>query len=246
MSREHIAENEIHLWLVDLEISEQRSLALSSLLSPYEQSRAARFVFPRDRLRFIAARGHLREILSRYDSVSADRITFVANSYGKPFLNGGSRLQFNLSHSESLALIGITLDRAIGVDIEAAKPELASDDVAKQCFSAREFESLSSVPEADRCREFFTIWTLKEAYIKALGMGLSYELDAFDVSTTAENALLLDTNDVAAPDKWTLHPLQTVAHFSAALAYEGKHAKLCYRTILQSSSSCAKHFTAVA
>ena len=237
-----IPANEVHVWFVDLDVSEHCCAQLESLLSPYERSRAARFRFRRDCLRFIATRGRLREILSGYEATSPESLQFVCNAYGKPFLQGASRLRFNLSHSESLAAIAIAKDREVGIDIEARKPELATDEVSEISFSPAELQCLREHPEPLRAHEFFKYWTLKEAYIKAIGLGLSYELHDFDVTPEfgRPNALLRDRRDSRAAHSWTLSPIGAPAPFAAALCYSGSPSPVVLKGLVEVVPPCAR------
>ncbi len=169
----------IYVWQIDLSATGQEQEFLG-LLSPDELERAQRFKFAIHRQRYIMARGSLRQILSSYIGIPAHEIVFQYGQHGKPFLAEGFP-QFNISHSDNMALIAITKDRAIGVDIEKIKPEY-KEDVAKRFFSEKEYAALQQLPEAGRISGFYAIWTKKEALIKALGEGLFTPLNEFTVS----------------------------------------------------------------
>ena len=145
--------------------------SLEQTLSADEKERAARFHFPVDRERFIAAHGCLRAILRRYLGCESDQISFSVNQYGKPALNDYP-LEFNLSHSGNYALIGITRKQKIGVDVEKVRPEIELESIAEHNFSKREVAELMSLPPGQRVAGFFLCWTRKEAYIKAHGTGI--------------------------------------------------------------------------
>ena len=159
-------------------------------LSPEEQARAARFVFPRDRQRYVAAHLALQRVLHEVmgegeaGEVAAHSpvprpLAFATGPHGKPHLPQRPRLAFNLSHSGEHALIGVAEQADIGVDIECRRPLSARtelDDLAERCFTHAEQDELarSATPE-DALDLFYTGWTRKEACLKALGTGLSLD-----------------------------------------------------------------------
>jgi 4'-phosphopantetheinyl transferase len=217
---------EVHVWLAKLDQSPETLQALHHLLSPDEIERAERFHFRKHREHFTVARGVLRTILGGYLRVEPSQLRFAYNAYGKPALAGTqdqSTLRFNLSHSHELALYAFTLRREIGLDLEYRRDDFASERIAEQFFSAREVEMLRALPPRLRTEGFFNCWTRKEAYIKAVGIGLSLPLDQFDVSLSPfEPAALLRTgDDEMDAARWSLRELTPAEGYAAALAVEG-------------------------
>lgn len=223
--------DDVHVWRADLDVTDDDLQSLSQGLAPDERERARRFRFPRDRRHFIAARGVLREILSRYLGVQPREVRFQYGSHGKPALEdalGTNDLNFSLSHSSELALYALTLGRAVGIDLEWTRKDLASKHVAERFFSPREVSTLCTLPESMQIEGFFNCWTRKEAYVKALGEGLSFPLDRFEVSLTpGEPARLISTAD---GKEWSMQALSPGAGFVAALVVEGRGRQLrCWR-----------------
>jgi 4'-phosphopantetheinyl transferase len=190
----------VHVWRVALDVSTAQVERLRRLLSSDESQRADRFHLARDRRRFIVARGLLRLILSRYLQLHPSTLQFAYTAFGKPFLAQGTEgelLNFNVSHSDELALIACTRGRAIGVDIESIRPTIEYEQIAARYFSPTEYAHLCTLPLELRVRAFFRCWTRKEAYIKAHGAGLSVPLDRFAVSLVpGEPARLLYTRSM--------------------------------------------------
>lgn len=216
--------DEVHLWRVPL--VESRAAELQDILSPDERARADRFHFERDRRRFIIARGSLRTILGQYLEKDPARLILTYSRYGKPLLAGEpdpTDLCFNLSHANELALIGVAYRRRIGVDIEFNRPEFASRRIAERFFSRQEFDVLRSLPADQQAEAFFNCWTRKEAYIKAIGEGMSMPLDQFNVSLAPGSAaaLLGNLRDAAEVSRWSLRDLSPGAGYVAAVAVEG-------------------------
>ena len=222
---------EIHVWRVSLAQTESCLQSLQQTLSTDERTKADRFRFPKDRSQFIVSRGALRAILSRYLNISSHILRFDYNPYGKPSLivtQGGNTLRFNLSHSQGMALIAITKNRDIGVDIEGINPNFSCLEIAEKFFSPLENSVLRSLPEHLQATAFFTCWTRKEAYIKAVGKGLSIPLNQFDVSLApGEPAALLNVEEnPEEASKWSLIELFPSSDMVAAVAVAGDCWKL--------------------
>ncbi len=218
-----LAGDEVHLWFASLERTGSEVLHFTGVLSEDEGARAARFLFERDRRRFVVARGWLRTILGGYLQTPPGAIRFAYGEFGKPVLPDAGDLCFNLSHSDERVLCAVTRERQVGVDLERLRPMPEMDAIAAQVFSAREQAAYRSVAPDARARAFFNGWTRKEAYIKAIGDGLSCPLERFDVSLTpGEPARLLGVEgDLAAPARWTLHAWDPEPGCVAAVAVEG-------------------------
>ena len=149
-------------------------------LSSDEQERAQRFRFDRDRVRYQRGRATLRARVSECIKVAPDAIRFDYGAQGKPRI-AKSALHFNLAHSESLAVLAISY-RELGIDIEAHRTGFAEDQIAERFFAPIEVQQLRALPIAQQSAAFFRCWTRKEAFIKALGGGLSIPLDDFTVA----------------------------------------------------------------
>jgi len=177
-----IAPHNAHLWLAklsDFTIAEQSLLAL---LSPDEAERALRFHFPLHRQRFIIVRGLLRKTINLYTGIEPEKITLSFGRHGKPYLqNNPLNLQFNVSHSDNLAVFALTIQQEIGVDIEKMEPYF-NKAVAKRFFSPQEYTQLMALSTDERIKGFYQIWTKREAIIKALGEGLFTSSADFSVS----------------------------------------------------------------
>lgn len=225
-----LAEQEVHLWVVDLDCPPERSPELREYLSRDERARAERFRFDRDRRRFVACRGALREILGSCVDLPAPEIVFEYGPYGKPALASpaGAGVEFNVSHCEGLALIAVAAGRRVGVDLERIVSGASRQRIAERFFSPAEIAALRALPVASQDEAFFACWTRKEAYIKARGEGLSIPLDGFSVSLApGEPAALLDCS--FAEDEvrnWSLQSLAPAPGFVAALAVEGRDWRL--------------------
>jgi len=221
-----LAEDEAHVWCASLEQSSSRVEACWNALAPDERERAGRFRYEKDRRRFIIARGVLRDILGRYLKCPPAQVSFSYNQYGKPALsyeNEDVRLRFNMSHSHEVALYALTREREVGVDVEWLREDFASSEIAERFFSRREVVLLGGLAPGLRTDGFFNCWTRKEAYIKALGEGLSHPLDRFAVSLApGDPARFLSIDDDPREiERWSLVELHPSEGYAAALVTEG-------------------------
>ncbi|MBE9008772.1 4'-phosphopantetheinyl transferase superfamily protein [Pseudanabaenaceae cyanobacterium LEGE 13415] len=197
--------NDVHVWQVDLDVT----AFPIELLSTDEQSRANRFKFEQHRQRFIAGRGFLRSLLARYLNTDPAILEFDYGSHGKPFLKDSS-IQFNLAHSENLALFAVSVDRAIGIDIEYIRTIDQLDALVQRFFLPSEARTIQAQPEL-----FFQYWTCKEAFLKATGTGLS-KLKELEIDRTQLKTIPIE----ARPQQWQLQEIAINDQFASAIAVE--------------------------
>jgi 4'-phosphopantetheinyl transferase len=224
-----LATDEVHVWRVELEQPEHLLQKFRGTLDELELQRASRFHFEKHRKHYVVGRGVLRQLLAQYLDTKPETLRFSYGAYGKPALNGehkNSRLRFNMSHSHEVALFAFAEDRELGVDVEHIRADFASEEIARHYFSRREVEMFNGIPEHDQVEAFFRCWTRKEAYIKAIGKGLSQPLDKFDVTLAAEEpaALLWCSDDEAS--RWSMSNLDVGSGYAGALAVEGQVSRI--------------------
>lgn len=218
-----LQDGEVHVWCANLEPDVERLSVLEKTISASEQKRAARFHFWKHRRRFVAGRGILRVLLGQYLGQPPSEIVFSYSKYQKPFIIE-KNLEFNLSHSGGCALYAFCLASAVGVDLEKIRPITDAEGIARRFFSPSEYERFVILPNTTKHQAFFSCWTRKEAFIKALGEGLSYPLADFDVSFADGQPVRLNSirgSEEAARD-WTLKSLSPLEGFAAALAVQGQ------------------------
>ena len=186
----------LHLGLPDPELSQRWSD-----LSTAERERADQLSRPEVRRRFIAARSGLRRVLASYLSVPPRSLEFFKGPQGKPALPGGP--QFNLSHSDDLALCAVAHGRQVGIDLERLRRIPERDDIARQWFREEEREAYHA-ESASRDSAFLRLWTRREAYLKAIGTGLAG----------------LETSSAIDPERWEVHELRPFDGYVGALVVE--------------------------
>jgi 4'-phosphopantetheinyl transferase len=227
--------DDVQIWRVPLDGPSPVVARLKPLLAPDECARAESFRFERDRGWFIVGRAMLRIVLGRILKEEPDRLEFRYGAQGKPALAGSferAGLEFNVTHSQGLALVAVTRRRRVGVDIEALRPLLDREQIIHRFFSARERAEFALVPEGLRVEAFYQGWTRKEAYMKALGAGFSLPLDRFEVSL-APGAPARLWNVEERPEeagRWSFQDLHPSPGFLGAVAVEGAGWRLrCFQ-----------------
>jgi 4'-phosphopantetheinyl transferase len=198
-------ESEVHVWIAYPDAVSPEHLARHYLpiLDQEERDRYQRFYFDPDRHIYLAAHALLRMTLSRYAPCTPDQWRFVRGEQGKPEIApaaGTPPLRFNLSHTKGMVACVVTLEHDCGVDVECVRPMKDMKGIAEAVFSEAENAYLNAQHEADWPHGFFTFWTLKEAYIKAIGQGLSaplkkigFDIDAVPIRARFENEELTET-----------------------------------------------------
>jgi len=222
----------IHIWQASLNQPTERWQAMVDLLSQDETKRAAAFIFERDRRKFIVARAVLRQLLGHYLNINPLEVNFTYADKGKPSLANAPTLQFNVSHSHELALYAFGVNQPLGIDLEYKREITDMQGIARGNFSAQENAIFNALPDHLKTEAFFNCWTRKEAYIKALGEGLSHPLDTFDVTLAPnETARLIEVrnypNEAA---QWTLHAFTPQPNYVAALAVRQTNPTLTFHT----------------
>lgn len=220
---------EVHVWRVDLEQPEALVQTFRNTLEEDERSRADRFHFEKDRRAFTVSRGFLRQVLGSYLETKPEVVRFSYGPYGKPALDGehkNSSLRFNMSHSRGVGLVAVSDAREVGVDVEHVRADFATEEIARRFFSPREVAAFNALPNTEQVAAFFRCWTRKEAYIKAIGRGLSQPLDGFDVTLGSEEAPALLRVDEDDPSRWSLSDIDVGNEYAAALVVEGQISKI--------------------
>jgi len=227
----NLLSEQIHIWAADLEQDEAVISSLKRLLSRDELVKAGQFFLEKDSRYFITGRGILKSLLGIYLKTDPSLLTISYSKYGKPYLpisSNNEQLYFNIAHSGNVALFAFLRDREIGIDIEYIHEIREMDDIARNYFSSKEFESYSHLPEGYRTKPFFNCWTMKEAFIKAIGEGFSRPLHKFDVSFLPSVPARLNSinGDYKAAAEWTIKELKPAQGYAAAFAVELKKWEL--------------------
>jgi 4'-phosphopantetheinyl transferase len=224
----------IDVWEIDL--ARPISEADSALLSAEETAKADRIIVEPKRRQSYRARAELRRILALYLGLDPRELCFVYGEHGKPALATGpgsepAPLCFNLSHSGDVALVGVILERPqlrLGVDVEEARPGREFASIAESFFAADEVAVFRRIPAREQPAAFYRAWTRKEAYLKAIGTGLSFSSTAFSISYgLGEAPQLLRTERAGdAARRWRMIDLPCPSGYSAAACWDGEALEL--------------------
>lgn len=225
--QELLLKQEIHIWVVNLKEHSHNYRKFYASLSVDEKNKVNFYKFEKDQYQYVVTRGILRNILSRYLIIQPEDIEFSYTYYGKPYLNKRiihKSIYFNVSHSEDLALLIFSQEREVGIDLEKKRPIEDIEIIVKYFFSDKEIFIFQSLPSPEKLKAFFRAWTRKEALIKAVGDGLSYDLNQFDVSflLNKEPILLKIIKGERSAVEWTVLPITLPIDYEAAFAFKGK------------------------
>jgi 4'-phosphopantetheinyl transferase len=201
-------------------------------LSADEIKRAKRFHFENDKKHFIIGRGILRSLLGKFLNTEPSSIAFSYAKNGKPsiVIPADNNLFFNISHSHNRIVLALSYAADLGIDIEFRKELLDIDRLAKNYFSMNENKIFSRLTEQEKSGAFFDCWTRKEAFVKAVGGGLTIPFNSFDVSVESCKSpkLLRVGGNYTTVEEWQLFNLQMAKGYSGALAIKANNVALHY------------------
>jgi 4'-phosphopantetheinyl transferase len=221
----------VHVWSASLQVGADQQHRLAMLLNEEERQRADRYLHLPSRDRYLVARGLLRVLLGRYLDVSPHAVRFHSGPQGKPTLAYSSVLHFNLSHSEDVILLAFSRQTEVGIDVEHVRAGPTFFEIADRFFTPRESSALRSLSPERSAEAFYQVWTRKEAYLKATGLGLTYGLERFEVSVPPDDParILHIDGDQRAADCWSLLELTPAPGYVGALALQGHgHQVKCW------------------
>jgi 4'-phosphopantetheinyl transferase len=215
----------VQVWVKNLDLPLEQIQNFEKTLSDDEKERAMRFRFVEHRRRFMVARGGLREILGRYLNLAPQDVRFEYDAKGKPSLCssfGESSLQFNVSHSQELALYGFVKSQRIGVDLEYVRTVKDLEHLAQRFFCPSEVAILKTLPSSEKEKAFFGMWTAKEAYLKAIGEGIGGGLDQVEVAIASGKVQVLKSiaGDKQVVNQWRLWSFFPKPDYVATIAVE--------------------------
>lgn len=226
----------IDVYRIRLDLPEAEWTGFTAQLTAPERARADRFLSDRKRREFTITRTALRSILSQALDEPPSRINIVHQPQGKPCLDDneyGRDVRFSVSHSHDLALVAITRQRDIGIDVEKIRDDMEHETLARRFFSESEYAALQYYNGPERLRAFFAVWTRKEAVVKAQGGGIALGLKQFDVSAdpdAAPRVLATRWRQSGLPE-WTLIDIDAGPGYAACLAISGDRVPINIREL---------------
>lgn len=212
---------DVALWWAPLTADADEIARVSAWLAPAEQARAARFGRQALSERYVAGRALLRWLLGRALSLAPHAVPIERGERGRPQLAGAAGIDFNVSHTEGIALVGIARARRIGVDIERADRIVRADGLAQKFLTPAEQATLAPLPEPERRARFLRYWTCKEAMSKATGDGLSAPFRELEVRLNAGIELARGPAPYE-PSRWQLERVAVPVEYLATVALWSK------------------------
>ncbi|MEM7315667.1 MAG: 4'-phosphopantetheinyl transferase superfamily protein [Planctomycetota bacterium] len=219
----HLEAGQVHIWRLSLRTQDGDYEPFTATLDDQEKERGARFIFAKHRERFIVGRARVRELLSSYADCDPDEFEYTYDNLGKPRFKDETldqRIKFNFSNSADLGLLAVTLETELGVDLEKIRPMHDMMGMAKRYFAESETEQLFALDEPDRPDAFFRCWTRKEAYLKAVGKGLTFPLRDVEVSLLPQDDCCIHNinSDADNANRWSLIHVAPHDNYHGALA----------------------------
>jgi 4'-phosphopantetheinyl transferase len=223
----------IDLWLEELAVTDEQYRYFWSLLDKNEQDKALCFVQAIHGRHYVASHGKLRLILSGYLGLPAEKISYAEQAFGKPVvvIKGMDHdVNFNLAHSENKMLVAVGADDRIGVDIEVWNSKVDCIAIAAICFAESERYFWNGLPKCSKDEYFYRLWTRKESFVKAVGVGLGIDVSKVVSSLTGAGRFLSVPEGYGSAGAWALVDLDFGSGISAALtvpahSYKGHEFK---------------------
>ena len=221
----------VDVWRSQIDLSAAKISEYRSMLCEEELKRTEKFTFPNKQEEYVVTRGLLRSALALVLKEDPASFSFKYSESSKPYLTtevDRQAVAFNVSHSHGQALVAISLDRKLGVDIEKIRPEVEYEKLAERFFSKAEHKALMQCAAEERVAAFFATWTRKEAFVKAVGKGIAFGLSEFDVNVDANAPPKMlhtrwDADDV---NNWHMANIESVNSHMATVVADGRAFKL--------------------
>ena len=239
----NIKSNEIHLWCAYDELIKDQDILqrYARMLNDEEKKQHSRFCFEKHRHQYLITRALVRTVLSSYiNEVAPQQWEFKKNKYGKPFISNPLitvPLQFNISHTDKLIVLAVTIGQEIGVDAEYLLRSGDTIEIAERYFSNKEVQQLYTLSPENQKKHFYDLWTLSESYIKACGMGLSIPLNQFSLLFPNPGEITIsfskERNDQA--EKWRFWQIQPNEMHRVALALKSNSSNCNYSINMRTS-----------
>ena len=226
---------DIDLWFEVLAITDEEYRYYWSILDKNEQNKALRFVRTRDSRGYVASQGKLRLILAGYLDMPPEKIPFITHSYGKPFVACGNScgIRFNLTHSGDYMAVGVGYDYEIGIDIEVWLDRVDYHGIMALCFSEEETRFWSDLPKERQKEFFYKLWTRKESFVKAVGLGLKLDVSLVETTLTGISRFLSLPTECGLPENWSLIDLELAHGMSSAITVHSRNPpSINYKNLL--------------
>ena len=220
-----LKDNELHIWRTKISRNKYNIDYYWNLLTQEEQVHASRFYAIEDKDRYVVSRAILRKLIASYytDIILPKSVLFEYTEYGKPYLsaeNNVKEIKFNIAHSKDAIVYAFTKNIEVGIDIEFINTNFVIEDIIKYCCSLREQSYLQNLPNNQKHYYFYKLWVVKEALIKAMGLGLSYDIRQIHINLGKNK--LIDSIDIVNNNQiyWTVNMFVSYDGYYSAFATE--------------------------
>ncbi|WP_061996348.1 4'-phosphopantetheinyl transferase superfamily protein [Clostridium sp. ATCC 25772] len=216
--------NEIHIWLIYIDLYKSNTLFFENLLCNDEVNKMNSFYFEKDKERFAITHGLLRILISKYLNLSNNKIKFEKDLYGKPkVVIDDKNINFNISHSNNLIAFAFSNSATIGIDVEYNKNINDFNDIVTNYFHELEIENFNKVSNLKKQDIFYRYWTQKEAFLKATGEGLNRSLSSFYIQNKFDNYYKVNDENYSGYI-WNIISFNILDNYTASICF--KHDKL--------------------
>lgn len=222
----------IELWYGEVQKLDCEDMQYWPLLNTAERAKAESMKNIGLRSQYIAVRGKLRMVLAQYTDIAAQNITYRIGDYGKPALAAIEDIHFNISHSGSKLIIAVAAEAMLGVDIEVWNAKRKLQKLADRCFSPQEIQAWELLQARQKISVFYRTWTIKEAFVKAVGRGMALGLDQCVTEFAHGNRFLQVPKDFQPASDWQVIQLDLGDSVSGAVVIKGQHFSCQQSTIL--------------
>ena len=219
-------DNEISIWEIKAECEPDKISYFLNILSIDEKNIAANIANESQRNLFITSHAATRCLLSHYLKLPTTEIDIAIHENGKPYIKNTHRIHFNLSHTQGIALFGLSTTESIGLDIEHIKPERNILGVAKRFFNALEYQWIQEEEKDKQLNLFYQLWCLKEACLKGVGCGLQGGLNSFAIK---KEHVCNGGNTQVHNSTWHFQPINISNQYKAAIAHQ--HSAFKYQLL---------------
>ena len=226
-----LRENELHIWQITLSSDPSLLDICKSLLSREELKKIRWLKFEKDQNKNIISQGVLRLLLSDYLKVENSELILKRHRKGKPFIENNKSLFFNMSNSGNLCVYAFSRQGEVGIDIEEKKSLPDIDDLILKNMKGQEIDYINNHPDQKE-NSFFRFWTLKEAYLKAIGEGMRLTPDKLEFMIENENIRLINQHGLNDQEDWIMRVFYPKTYYFGALVYKNEKTKIKHITLI--------------
>jgi len=220
-----LAKGEIHLWTASSDASAELLSKCYSALTDVEKSRIDYYKFKPSQDNFMVSQGGLRMLLSAYFNIAPQEVKIGRHNKGKPYSIDDYSLTFNISNSENRVVYAISRAGEVGIDLEFIRPLPDLEELIDKNYTIKEAAYIRKI-KSEQLQRFFKFWTVKEAYLKAIGEGMRLTPDSLEFSVENGNFKLLEAKGFFEQVDWKIKNIFPGDGFVCTLFYADENAQI--------------------